>query len=253
MEVPMTARALKREDNPIVRASRAAEDAPRSGPFNLAFAALDTQARKLGFLKLMCRYRSGDGALAVVREFHSLDEELASLIADRTFRQTWPIETAAADQVLPSAWTVMRWPGSRNEAAVAAMERLKNAGVEGGVSLAVRGPGARMSIVTAFCRTRVLTSLKDADLDRLLVVASRFHASVVSLGRDPLSNDRLSRREFEILRVIAEGLTAAATARRLTLSEATVKFHLASVRRKLGVKNTPEAIARLYLSGLPLP
>lgn len=46
---------------------------------------------------------------------------------------------------------------------------------------------------------------------------------------------RLTRRELEILRLVAEGLSNAQLASRLWVTEQTVKFHLSNVYRKLGV------------------
>lgn len=55
----------------------------------------------------------------------------------------------------------------------------------------------------------------------------------------------LSERESEFLALVAEGLTNAQIAERLTVSEHTVKFHLQNIFQKLGVTNRTEA-ARLY-------
>ncbi|ATQ44602.1 LuxR C-terminal-related transcriptional regulator [Caulobacter mirabilis] len=55
----------------------------------------------------------------------------------------------------------------------------------------------------------------------------------------------LSRREVEVLRLSAGGLTATAAAAILGVTEATIKFHLAGVRKKLRVRNTAEAITKL--------
>ena len=58
--------------------------------------------------------------------------------------------------------------------------------------------------------------------------------------------DALSRREVEVLRLTALGLTNTEVARRLGVTVHGVKFHLASVYRKLGAGNRTEA-AVLYL------
>ncbi len=55
--------------------------------------------------------------------------------------------------------------------------------------------------------------------------------------------DELSRREQEVLRLAASGLSNAAIARTLWVSHETVKSHLASIYRKLGVKGRREAAA----------
>lgn len=60
---------------------------------------------------------------------------------------------------------------------------------------------------------------------------------------NPLSS--LSDREREFLALVAEGLTNAQIAERLSVTEHTVKFHLQNIFQKLGAANRTEA-ARLY-------
>ena len=47
----------------------------------------------------------------------------------------------------------------------------------------------------------------------------------------------LTKRERQIVRVMAEGLTNKEIAQRLRLAEATVKVHLHRIYRKLGITN----------------
>ena len=54
-------------------------------------------------------------------------------------------------------------------------------------------------------------------------------------------------REACVLSLVAEGLSNTAIAQRLYIAEQTVKFHLTSVYRKLGVTNRTEA-ARMWLA-----
>jgi DNA-binding CsgD family transcriptional regulator len=51
----------------------------------------------------------------------------------------------------------------------------------------------------------------------------------------------LTKRENEILRLVADGLPNAEIARRLWVTEQTVKFHLSNIYRKLGVSNRTQA------------
>jgi DNA-binding NarL/FixJ family response regulator len=60
----------------------------------------------------------------------------------------------------------------------------------------------------------------------------------------------LTRRELEILRLVAEGHSNAQLARMLWVTEQTVKFHLSNVYRKLGVANRTEASRWAQLNGL---
>ena len=54
----------------------------------------------------------------------------------------------------------------------------------------------------------------------------------------------LTPREIEVLNAIGEGLTNKAIARRLTISLHTVKFHVESIFRKLGVSTRTSAIKK---------
>jgi DNA-binding NarL/FixJ family response regulator len=57
----------------------------------------------------------------------------------------------------------------------------------------------------------------------------------------PADAPRLTRRELEILRLVAEGHSNAQLARMLWVTEQTVKFHLSNIYRKLDVANRTEA------------
>jgi len=59
---------------------------------------------------------------------------------------------------------------------------------------------------------------------------------------------RLTKREHEILALLKDGLPNKLIAAQLTLSEVTVKSHLCSIFRKLGVSNRVQAI-RSYTNG----
>lgn len=76
-------------------------------------------------------------------------------------------------------------------------------------------------------------------------VASRLVGRVRSPAAEPLTE-----REREILSIIAEGHTNAAAARRLFISEATVKTHLGHIYAKLGVNDRAAAVAAALRKGL---
>ena len=63
----------------------------------------------------------------------------------------------------------------------------------------------------------------------------------------------LTRREVEILQLVAEGDSNAQLARRLWVTEQTVKFHLSNIYRKLDVSNRTEASRWAQLNGLLAP
>ena len=64
--------------------------------------------------------------------------------------------------------------------------------------------------------------------------------------------DPLTRRELDVLRLVAEGLPNKAIADRLHISEHTVKFHLNALMGKLGAQSRTEAVVRATRTGLLL-
>lgn len=63
----------------------------------------------------------------------------------------------------------------------------------------------------------------------------------------------LTKRELEVLRLVADGSTNADVAQRLWLGERTIKFHLSNVYEKLGVKNRTAACRWAETHGLLPP
>jgi DNA-binding NarL/FixJ family response regulator len=65
-----------------------------------------------------------------------------------------------------------------------------------------------------------------------------------------VNGEALTRREIEILKLAAEGPSNAELARKLWVTEQTVKFHLSNIYRKLGVANRTEASRWAQVNGL---
>jgi NarL family two-component system response regulator LiaR len=62
----------------------------------------------------------------------------------------------------------------------------------------------------------------------------------------------ITRRQAEILCLVAEGHSNAEVARMLWIAEQTVKFHLSNIYRKLNVSNRTQAARWAQLHGLPV-
>jgi DNA-binding NarL/FixJ family response regulator len=74
-------------------------------------------------------------------------------------------------------------------------------------------------------------------------------ASRLTVTRDAATHD-LTRRELEILRLVAEGSSNSQLAKMLWVTEQTVKFHLSNIYRKLDVSNRTEASRWAQVHGL---
>jgi DNA-binding NarL/FixJ family response regulator len=102
--------------------------------------------------------------------------------------------------------------------------------------------------------------LKDAPRDELLRAVRAAHAGQSVLAPSVASTliglvgtsgpDALSPRELEVLRLVADGATNQVAARRLLVSETTIKTHLLHIYTKLGVRDRAAAVAVAFKRGL---
>ncbi len=81
------------------------------------------------------------------------------------------------------------------------------------------------------------------------VLSPSIAARLVTRLRAP-QPETLSPREIEVLRLVAQGLTNAATGQRLCIAEATVKTHLLRIFVKLGVDDRTAAVTVAMSRGL---
>lgn len=86
---------------------------------------------------------------------------------------------------------------------------------------------------------------------RRLLERFAFQGSTPALIRRELSH--LTSRELDVLRLLARGLSNAEIAEQLTLSEATVKTHVARLLAKLQLRDRVQAVILAYESGLVSP
>ena len=94
----------------------------------------------------------------------------------------------------------------------------------------------------------------DPDVQRRLVEMVRGDAAPTPVpptaDRSDGDSGGLTRREVDVVRLVAEGLSNRQIARRLVLSEATVKTHLNHVLAKLDVDGRPGLVAWAWRQGL---
>ncbi len=148
-------------------------------------------------------------------------------------------------------------------------------GVEAVPRLLERFPGMAIVMLTVFaddahvfeaiCRGAAGYLLKDTSPARLLEAIREAHAGgapmspeiarkvVEAFRRTPppaASPARLSPRETELLRLLADGHSYKTAAAELAISEDTVRFHIRHVYEKLHVHSTSEAVAKALRGGL---
>ena len=102
----------------------------------------------------------------------------------------------------------------------------------------------------------VMDDFTDSEIDLIsvdrTVTALEQSTSAMLSESDSRIEALLTRREIEVLELMAKGATNRAAAERLVISEATVKHHVKNILRKLYAANRAEAVARyLKIVGSP--
>ncbi len=145
-------------------------------------------------------------------------------------------------------------------------------GVTAMPEFAAASPGARVIVLTAYdTDERVFGALRAGARGYLLkgapaseivravrtvfaggsALEPRVAARLVDEVRAPGRNaGRLTERERQVLRLVADGLPNKQIARALAITERTVKFHIASASRKLNADNRAQAAALAVRRGL---
>jgi DNA-binding NarL/FixJ family response regulator len=132
-------------------------------------------------------------------------------------------------------------------------------------------PGVRVVILTSFSdQARILDAiaagaagylLKDAEPDELLrgvraaatgdaPFSPKAAKALLTLGARRPAGAELTSRELEVLECVAKGLANKLIARRLGISEKTVKTHLTSVFQRIGVNDRTQAALWAQRNGI---
>jgi DNA-binding NarL/FixJ family response regulator len=111
--------------------------------------------------------------------------------------------------------------------------------------------GATVYCVKAAEQEDLASAIRQA-FERSIYIAGSAVETVARAPEPPVESAvrDLTRRELEILRLVAEGHSNSQLARMLWVTEQTVKFHLSNIYRKLDVANRTEASRWAQLNGL---
>jgi DNA-binding NarL/FixJ family response regulator len=147
-------------------------------------------------------------------------------------------------------------------------------GIEATARIRAAQPGVAVVVLTSFSdRQRILRALdagaagyllKDAEPGELansIEAAARGEApldpkaarALLSARRAPTVAETLSEREREVLAMVGQGLPNKVIAQRLAISEKTVKAHLTSVYRQIGVTDRTQAALWAARNGVTGP
>jgi DNA-binding NarL/FixJ family response regulator len=147
-------------------------------------------------------------------------------------------------------------------------------GIEATARIRAAQPGVAVVVLTSFSdRQRILRALdagaagyllKDAEpgeLAKSIEAAARGEApldpkaarALLSARRAPTVAETLSEREREVLAMVGQGLPNKVIAQRLAISEKTVKAHLTSVYRQIGVTDRTQAALWAARNGVTGP
>jgi NarL family two-component system response regulator YdfI len=158
---------------------------------------------------------------------------------------------------------------SSGEPFESALESILTSGLASDVSVVILGDGITPAASTDALRAGIraalpgdispeqLVSTLQAVANGLLVLHPSHANEGLPAGSAPPRTldehaESLTRRELEVLQMLAAGLSNKEIAARLNISEHTVKFHVASILGKLGAASRTEAVSLGIRRGLVL-
>jgi DNA-binding NarL/FixJ family response regulator len=110
--------------------------------------------------------------------------------------------------------------------------------------------GAAVYCVKAAEQEDLASAIRQAFERSIYIAGGTFEAQKPASPEAESAVGDLTRRELEILKLVAEGHSNSQLARMLWVTEQTVKFHLSNIYRKLNVANRTEASRWAQLNGL---
>lgn len=155
----------------------------------------------------------------------------------------------ALQEVTPLLWSQAAPENARP------LAKARDCGMATGVSCSVHGPGGQWSLTSfaspssgAQAERHMVSVLPDCQIIACAIhcAAARIDGRVAdrALALRRLSNGPLSERESQCLLESARGKTTSEIGQTLQISERTVAFHLANVRRKLDAANSRHAVTK---------
>ena len=191
--------------------------------------ALDRLLANVGFV-VVGRATEGDAALALI-EAHRPDVFIAGINAASA-------EQVAVVRKAQQSQTDLKCVVVADSAELEAIE-------------AAFAAGASVYCIRTAEEGDFASAIRQVFARSIYIAANRHQTPTRSTTAEPdPAAHQLTRRELEILRLVAEGHSNSQLAQLLWVTEQTVKFHLSNIYRKLNVANRTEASRWAQLNGL---
>lgn len=178
---------------------------------------------------------------------------------EKQYNRIDPVIINGPKEVVPFSWSNLSKKVGINAEQQTFFDEATDYGLPDGVGVPMHGGNGAYAMISM---ANTLQSCDDmakmlAEHDRdIHLISLMFH----TIAKDLISLDKLtgpkielSDRERDCLTWCARGKTRWEVSNILYISEATVKFHIANARTKIGVFSTREAIVKAYMLGLIKP
>jgi len=126
------------------------------------------------------------------------------------------------------------------------------AGARGYLTKDASGQDIRAAILTVAAGDAALDPAVQHHVVAALASEGATHGDPSAVAAPELPDD-LTRREAEVLALIAEGLTNAEIAERLVVSPTTIKSHINHLFTKAGLRDRAQAVNYAYRTGIATP
>jgi DNA-binding CsgD family transcriptional regulator len=172
--------------------------------------------------------------------------EWLSRYAEQHYVESDPVASHCYTSLLPCVWHQL--PTMEEPTAQQVMGEAKEFGLRNGISQGIRDAEGRNIVVSLAGKAKPSPEVVKQGAMVLQVLLPYLYETIRRIGGADVSLPcTLTRRERECLLWSAEGKTAHEIALILSISEATVTFHLKNAIQKLGAVNKSQAVARAVL------
>jgi DNA-binding CsgD family transcriptional regulator len=226
------------------------EDLGRLSSVDAIGAALDRHARSLGYtalaLGVVARAPKGLGNTFF---FTNWPAEWLRMYHERNFLANDLAVKFAFSRLTPITHAEMYASRPATAAEREVIEAVRDYGWKDGLVVPIHGPRGYLALAGLGGEEREVGLAERAALQATIFAAHQRCVELTESTDVTPGPPRLTPRETECLQWLAGGESESEISDRLSISERTVRFHLQSAKRKLGVRTRAHAVALAILAG----